>query len=115
MKRGELYRIENRNTDDPKRRRVYVLVSRQSLIDSPHSTVVCAPVFSSYHGIATQVPVGVEEGLKHQSSIHCDDLTRIEKSRLTQYVGRLSPQKMAELDRALAIALDLPEPEEYEI
>ncbi len=112
MKRGELYRIENKHTDDPKRRRVYVVVSRQFLIDSPHSTVVCAPVFSSYLGISTQVPVGLEEGLKHESSIHCDDLTRIEKSRLTQYVGRLSAQKMAELDRALAIALDLPDPEE---
>lgn len=111
MKRGELYRAQNKHTDDPKRRRVYVVVSRQFLIDSPHSTVVCAPVFSSYHGISTQVPVGLEEGLKHESSIHCDDLTRIEKSRLTQYVGRLSAQKMAELDRALAIALELPEPE----
>ena len=114
MKRGELYRIENRNTDDPKRRRVYVVVSRQSLIDSAHSTVVCAPVFSHYHGISTQVRVGIEEGIKHDSSIHCDDLTRIEKSHLTQYVGRLSPQKMAELNQALAIALELPEPDDLE-
>lgn len=112
MKRGELYRVENKHTDDPKRHRIYVIVSRQFLMDSPHSTVVCAPIFSHYHGISTQVSVGLEGGLKHDSSIHCDNLTRVEKSCLTQYVGRLSPEKMAELNRALAIALDLPEPEE---
>jgi len=108
-----LYRIETKNLDDPKRHRVYVFVSRQYLVDSPHSTVVCAPIFSRYHGISTQVQVGIPEGLKHPSSIHCDDLTRIEKSRLTHYVGRLSPDKIAELNRALAIALDLPEPEDF--
>lgn len=46
MKRGELYRVENKHTDDPRRHRVYVIVSRQFLVDSPHSTVVCAPIFS---------------------------------------------------------------------
>ena len=115
MKRGELYRVENKNTDDPKRQRVYVLVSRQYLIDSPHSTVICAPIFSHYYGIATQVAVGFAEGLKHDSSINCDDLTRVEKSRLTNYVGKLSLERMAELDRALAIALDLPEVDEPEV
>lgn len=53
-----------------------------------------------------------EEGLKHESSIRCDDLTRIEKSRLTNYVGRLSSQKLEALNRALAIALELLGPDE---
>lgn len=115
MKRGELYRVVNPSTDDPKRQRVYVVVSRQFLVDSSHSTVICAPVFSHYHGIATQVPVGVEEGLKQESSIHCDDLTRLEKSRLTHYIGRLSEGKISELNRALAIALDLLGPDDLEL
>lgn len=115
MKRGELYRVVNPSSDDPKRQQVYVVVSRQFLIDSPHSTVLCAPVFSRYHGISTQVPVGIEEGLKHESSIRCDDLTRIEKSRLTNYVGRLSSQKLEALNRALAIALELLGPDEVKL
>jgi mRNA interferase MazF len=61
---------------------VFVVVSRQVLIDSKFSTVVCAPVYSAYHGLSTQVLVGIEQGLKHDSSIHCDDLVSLPKSVL---------------------------------
>jgi len=53
------------------------------------------------------VPVGIEEGLKHDSSIHCDELVSLPKSALTHYVGTLSPQKIGELNKALLIALEL--------
>jgi mRNA interferase MazF len=84
-----------------------VIVSRQILIDSRFSTVICAPVYSSYDGLSTQVPVGIEEGLKHDSSIHCDELISLPKSSLTNFIGSLTEQKMADLDRALIIAVDL--------
>jgi len=86
---------------------VFVVVSRQAVIDSRFSTVVCAPVYSSYVGLSTQVPVGVDQGLKHDSSIHCDDLVSVPKSSLTDFVGTLSPATTGELNRALAIALGL--------
>jgi mRNA interferase MazF len=41
------------------------------------------------------------------SSIHCDELISLPKSPLTGFVGILANQKMAELDKALNIALDL--------
>ena len=107
MKRGDLYRVRRPSARDPKRHRVFVVVSRQVVIESRFSTVACAPVYSSYTGLSTQVEVGVEEGLKHESSIHCDELVSLLKSRLTDFVGSLSPAKMAKLDRALAIALGL--------
>jgi mRNA interferase MazF len=84
------------------------VVSRQALVESGFSTVVCAPVFSERHGLPTQVPVGTTEGLKHDSAIQCDGLMSIEKSRLTDFVGELSPTKLHELDAALAAALALP-------
>lgn len=83
------------------------MVSRQVLIDSKFSTVICAPVYSAYHGLSTQVLVGIEQGLKHDSSIHCDDLVSLPKSVLTDYVGSLSPAKLAELNLALRAALDI--------
>lgn len=92
---------------DPKRSRVFAVVSRQVLIDSSFSSVVCAPVFSSGQGLRTQVPVGIPEGLKHESWIMCDNLVSLAKSDLTSFVGRLSPPKLGELDRALRVALDL--------
>jgi len=69
--------------------------------------VVCAPVYSAYHGLASQVAVGVEEGLKHLSSIHCDELVSLSKSALTDFVGSLSGAKLEQLNHALAAALEL--------
>jgi len=107
LKRGELYRVQHPSKSDPKRSRVFVVVSRQAVIESRFSTVVCAPVYSAYHGLASQVEVGLEEGLKHSSSIHCDELISLPKSVLTDFVGSLSHGKLERHNRARAAALDL--------
>lgn len=107
MRRGDIFRVHKPKHDDPKRYRFYVVVSRQDLIDSAYSTVVCAPIYTRGRGLSTQVPAGVNEGLKHDSWISCDNLRSILKSELTQFVGSLSTEKMDELNVALATALDL--------
>ena len=109
MKRGELYRIFLGSKTDTKKQRVYVIVSRQELIDSVYSTLICAPAYTNFEGLSTQVPIGVEEGLKHPSAIRCDELISILKSRLTNYVGILSETKLNELGQALFIALGIDE------
>lgn len=106
MNRGELYRVY-RPAGDPKEYRTFVVVRRQTLIDSRFSTVVCAPVFTSGEGLSTQVSIGPDEGLKHPSWIMCDNLVSIRKADLTQYVGSLPTPKIVELNRALRIGLDL--------
>lgn len=106
MTRGELYRV-HRPSNDPKHYRTFVVVSRQVLIDSRFSTVICAPVFTSGDALSTQVAVGPAEGLKHESWIMCDNLVSLRKSDLTAYVGALSPAKLVELNRALKMSLDL--------
>jgi mRNA interferase MazF len=85
-------------------------VSRQALIDSPFSTVICAPVYTSYAGLSTQIPVGPEAGLKHDSSIHCDELTSLRKPSLRHFVGTLTDLQLDSLDRALRVALDMYRP-----
>lgn len=106
MKRGELYRV-HKPGGDPKQYRVFVVVSRQVLIDSKFSTVICAPVFSSGEGLSTQVGVGPDEGLKHPSWIMCDNLVSLRKTDLTHFLGSLSRSKLSELNQALKMALDL--------
>ena len=108
MNRGELYRVRHPSSADPKRSRVFVVVSRRAVIDSRFSSVICAPVYSARHGLSSQVAVGVDDGLKHDSAIHCDELVSLPKTALTDYIGTLSPERIAQLDRALAVALDLP-------
>jgi len=107
LRRGELYRVTKPTAREPKKSRVFAVLSRQVLIDSKFSTVICAPVYSVRHGLSTQVPVGIEEGLKHESALHCDELVSIPKPALTDFVGTLSPATLRQLDEALIAALGI--------
>jgi mRNA interferase MazF len=69
--------------------------------------VICAPVYTSYDGLSTQVPVGIDEGLKHDSAIHCDELISIPKSLLIHFIGKLSLKKLELLEQALKAALQI--------
>jgi len=116
MRRGEIYRVHNparepaardAANDDPKLYRSFVVVSRQVLLDSKFPTIICAPILTRGHGFSTQVSVGVDEGLKHESWILCDNLVSLRKVQLTRFVGSLARSKIHELDRALKMALAL--------
>ncbi len=107
MRRGELYRVSHARPDDPRRNRVFLVVARHDLLESRYSTVACVPAYTAPAGVATEVPVGEQEGLKHPSWLRCDDVTGVTRSRLTDYVGSLSAEKMRDVNRALAIALDI--------
>jgi mRNA interferase MazF len=107
VRRGDLYRVHRPGERGPRRSRVFVVASRQTLIDSRFSTVICAPVYTRREGLATEVAVGVAEGLKHDSSILCDALVSLPKSALTDFIGRLQSEPLSALDAALWILLAL--------
>lgn len=107
MKRGDIYLVRKPGSGDPRRRRAFVVVSRQVLIDSSYATVICAPIYSANAGLSSQVRVGPEEGLKHDSTIHCDGLVSIRKSALTDFIGSLGDPTIHTLDDALRVALSL--------
>jgi mRNA interferase MazF len=107
LRRGEIYRVRQPQHGDPKRSRCFAVVSRQDLLDSKANRVLCAPINTSGVGLSTEVQVGVDEGLKHDSAINCDQITRLEKSMLTDYIGALSSAKLKELRTALVVAFDM--------
>ena len=107
MKRGDLFRIRRPGSHNPSKSHVFVVVSRKVLLDSRFSTAICAPVYTMSHGLSTQVRVGIKEGLKHDSSIHCDELVSIPKFMLTDFVGSLGAAKVEQLNKALKNALQL--------
>ena len=107
MIRGELYRVYKGSKNDPKRSRVFCVISRQILIDSNFSTVICAPIYSNYTGISTQVKFGIDEGLKHISCIACDELISLPKNKLTNFIGKLSNKKLMELNKSLCIGIGI--------
>jgi len=63
--------------------------------------------FTQIVGLPSEVEVGIDEGLKHDSCIHCDELVSVEKFKLTNFIGSLSKQKIRELNQALKIALEI--------
>ena len=107
MKRGEIYRIKKPTKQDPKRFRLYIVVSRQDFIDTIYETVVCAAIYTNQNNLPTEVYIGTDEGLKHDSAIRCDELISVQKSKLTDFIGTLSKQKIKELNQALKIALEI--------
>lgn len=105
VRRGELCRDAKPTKPDPKNFRVFVVAGRQEVIESSYSTVICAPVYSNCLDIETEIEIGIDEGLKHQSYIRCDELFSLHKSVLTHFVGTLSKEKLKQLNEALKIAL----------
>jgi mRNA-degrading endonuclease toxin of MazEF toxin-antitoxin module len=85
-----------------------VVVSRRFIAEHDEvATVLCAPIYSSVLGLPTEVVVDSAVGIPRESAIRCDFLMLMFKSRLTKFVAKLPAAKVEELDRALAIALDL--------
>ena len=101
ISRGEIWRYRFKAPD--KLRPVLVL-SRQEVIGLLH-TVMVAPVTSIVRGAPGEVPVGISEGLKHDSAVNLDHVQTVEKARLTGYMGHLRADKMRDVCRALAVAV----------
>jgi mRNA interferase MazF len=64
-----------------------------------------APITSTVRGAPSEVRVGVDEGLKHDSAVNLDPVQTVEKPRLVGYVGSLGSERMRAVCRALAIAV----------
>jgi mRNA interferase MazF len=104
VKRGDLYRVCCGSRNDPKEYRVFPVVSRQLLVDSRFSTVICAPLLQE-RWPSHPSEVGIDEGLKHESAVYCDELISIRKTLLTDYVDSLLSAKMEGVNTAFRIVL----------
>lgn len=80
-----------------------LILSRPSLIRLLH-TVTVAAITSTRRGAPTEVHLGIEEGLKWESCVNLVNLFSVSQGELGQYIGSVSPNKMTEVCRALAIA-----------
>ena len=108
MTRGEVYRTGERFPERGGKPGFYVVVSRAFIAENDDvSTVICAPLYSQVLGLSTEVVVGPDEGLPHVSAVRCDFLALMLKRKLTTFVASLPPRKVAELNGALAVALEL--------
>lgn len=101
LRRGEIWLYA---FDPPDKRRPVLVLSRPDVIPLL-STVMVAPITSTIRGAPSEVVVGIDEGLKHESAVNLDHVQTVAQSALRRYVGSLDRAKMAAVCRALAIAV----------
>lgn len=100
MNRGEVWMYAFRSPD---KMRPVLILSRQEVIGLLN-TVMVAPITSTIHGAPSEVIVGIDEGLKHDSAANLDHVQTVSKSQLKRRLGQLDARKMGAVCRALAIA-----------
>jgi mRNA interferase MazF len=83
------------------------VVLTRSVVIRHLNTVTVAPITSTVRGIPTEVPVGVENGLKAPSAVALDHLVTVSKSRIGRWLGALGHERKREVREALLFALEL--------
>jgi mRNA interferase MazF len=84
-----------------------VLVLTREIVRPHLLNVSVAPITSTIRGLSTEVPVGVANGLDHDSVISCDNITTIPVRQLLHQVGHLLVSQEPALTTAIAAAYDL--------
>jgi len=90
--------------DVPGDKRRPVLVLTRDPLGRILSSVICAPVTSTVRGLNTEVPLGPEAGLAHDSVANFDNTLLLSRTRLVRRLGRAGRATMAGACQALAIA-----------
>lgn len=108
--RGEVYDVDLGQPvgHEPAFRRPAVVVSVDTLNNSPGQLVMVVPVTSTAYGLRSHVEVEPgSSGLAHTSYARCDQLRVISTERLSSRRGVISPDQMRAIDQALRFVLDL--------
>jgi mRNA interferase MazF len=85
-------------------RRPVLLLSRNDAY-SYLSKFVAAEITSTIRQIASEVPLGEDEGLAEACVVNCDNLRMVARLSLTNRAGELAPERWIEVKRAVGAAL----------
>lgn len=84
-----------------------VLVLTREAVRPYLTRVTVAPITSTVRGLSTEVPVGVRNGLDHESVVSLDNILTIPTSAVGQYLGYLAADQEPALAEAIRLAFDL--------
>jgi mRNA interferase MazF len=85
--------------------RPVIVLTRDPLGQLLHSVIV-APVTSTIRGLTTEVPLGVDDGIRHPSVANLDNVQLLSRDRFRRRVGRARPTTMRALCEALSVAVN---------
>jgi mRNA interferase MazF len=103
MQRGEVRWAE---LPSPVGRRPVLLLSRNAAY-SVRTAVTVALITRTIRKMPVEVPLGEEDGMPAKCVANLDNILTIPKSRLTERITQLSPEKMADVAKAIIFSLDL--------
>jgi mRNA interferase MazF len=111
-RRGEVWLVSlgASRRGEPGKSRPAIVCSADSLsTGSVEELVVVVPLSSSSAFSALRPEVAEVEGVERASRAICRAVRGVARSRLLRRLGALPPAKLAEIERALALILELPQ------
>ncbi|MEX2549674.1 MAG: type II toxin-antitoxin system PemK/MazF family toxin [Nitriliruptoraceae bacterium] len=99
MRRGEVWLADVGHKPRP-----VLIITRDEVLDV-RANVTVAEVTTQARGLAVEVPIDTDTGIHQPSVVNCDGLHTVSQRRLTQRLGSLDRESLAEVCGALAIAL----------
>lgn len=84
-----------------------VLVLTREVVRPHLNRVSVAPITSTIRGLSTEVPVGANNGLDHDSVVNCDNIVTVPKAALGRHLGYLFDAQEPALADAIRAAFDL--------
>ncbi len=88
----------------PDKQRPVLVLTRSDMIPVL-DTVTVAPLTRTIRGVASEVVVGIESGLKAPSAINLHHVVTVRKPSLRRFVGTVPPVVLADVRSALLFAL----------
>ncbi len=88
----------------PDKPRPVVVLTRDSIVDRL-ARVTVAPVTSTIRGVASEVTLGVEDGLKQPCAINLHNIVTVPKQGLGRRVAQLDEHRLGQICAAIAFAL----------
>jgi mRNA interferase MazF len=101
MRRGEIWMFR---FAPPDKQRPVLLLTRSDMIPVLN-TVTVAPLTRTIRGVASEVLVGQEAGLKEASVINLHHVVTVPRAGLRRYIGSVSTATMARVRAALLFSL----------
>lgn len=86
-------------------RRPVLVLSRAAVLGSLARPLV-APLTTRVRGIPTEVALDAADGVPRDCVVSLDNIQPLAQALLVEHITRLRPERMAEVCRALSVAVD---------
>ena len=89
---------------EPDKQRPVLVLTRDSIIDRL-SRITVAPVTSTIRGVASEVALGPDDGMKDACAVNLHNIVTVPRAGLGRLVVSLDARKMDQVRSAIAFAL----------